>query len=203
LEVQLEPSELPYLLICSARIGNIKFREVPWTVNVQSEHPVQISPAEFNLLYLAEALIQYMKNNSDNGEVLKHSMFGLMYYAFYDTHRKILSEKGALEIAKHCVEKFGSDKDLVKETLSLIWNLGCDEDVRKLLNSCGWPDLIKQIREKFYKNEEVQEIADVTLRSLKLSKGMAMEPLIEKCIIADACTFSVTGKNHLFTSSLV
>jgi hypothetical protein len=74
--------------------------------------------------------------------------------------------------------------------------------------------IIAELKEKHYKNEEIQEIANVVrpftlssplsfrkviqiffkaLRNLKLAQGMAMEPLIEQCILKESCTFSVTG----------
>ena len=41
-------------------------------------------------------------------------------------------------------------------------------------------------------------MVDVTLRNLSLEKGIAMDPLIEKCILVNACTFCVTGsKSYL------
>jgi len=121
-----------------------------------------------------------------------------MYYAFYPENRKIIADKGGLVLIESFLQKYGHDKDLVKESLSLIWNVACDLDVRKTLNQMNLSKVIEQVREKHYKNEEVKEVADVTLRNLKKEKGMAMDPLIEMCIIKEACTFSVTGnKSYL------
>jgi len=120
-------------------------------------------------------------------------LLGLMYYAFYPENRKIIADKGGIQLVMTHLQKYGSDKDLVKETLSLIWNIACDLDVRKTLNKTNIAELIVKVKDKHYKNEEVNEVADVTLRSLKKEQGTCMDPLVEKCIIKDACTFSVTG----------
>jgi len=99
------------------------------------------------------------------------------------------------------MKKYINEKGLQKEAISLIWNLSCDLDVRALVNSLDAKTIVMLIREHHYKNVEIQELADITLRNLSLEKGNAMDPLIEKCIIANACTFSVTGEKTFLLQS--
>ena len=53
-----------------------------------------------------------------------------------------------------------------------------------------------------YVVQEVQELADVLTRSVRnTSEAIAMDPLIEKCVIAESCTLAVTGtKTYLLQS---
>ena len=62
--------------------------------------------------------------------------------------------------------------------------------------------LIEAARQEHYSNEEVQELADVLTRSVRnTSEAIAMDPLIEKCVIAESCTLAVTGtKTYLLQS---
>jgi len=43
LEVTLEPSEEPYLLVVSARMGSVKFETINWIASFSSEQPIQVS----------------------------------------------------------------------------------------------------------------------------------------------------------------
>jgi len=84
-------------------------------------------------------------NRHDNVDVLKHAVFGLMYYAFYPENRKIIADKGGIEMIMMYLQKYSTDKDLIKEALSLVWNLACDLVVRKMINKTKISELIIQV----------------------------------------------------------
>jgi len=125
--------------------------------------------------------------------MIEHMMYTLMDYAFYPECRKIIAMEGGIESVLGSIERFINDRIVVKQGLALLWNLSSDIDAREKLNNMKVEDIYNKIKDVYYNNQEVQEVVEVALRSLKLKQSVAMDPLIEKCLLQNACTFSVTG----------
>lgn len=62
IDITLEPSERPYFLVVSARIGNIKFTEVPWTLSVKSEKKVGlVQKVEPSMSLLIDSILYWIR----------------------------------------------------------------------------------------------------------------------------------------------
>jgi len=205
LEVELSPlpDGAPYLLVVSARIGNVKFEEVPYCITIQSEHPLKSADPlpVTNVPDLIKTMITWLRLHYDNQRVLESSIYGLCHLSHFKENRPIIAEVGGISLLCDIIKDYMTEWQMLKEVLSLVWDMSCDLGVRKLFNDADMPSLIQIVKEKHYSNVELQEVVEVTMRNLSLEKGIAMDPLIEKCILVNACTFCVTGsKSYLLQS---
>ena len=57
-----------------------------------------------------------------------------MHYAFYKENRKIIAENGGITFLHQLITQYIDDRSLVKESINLAWNLGCDLGERVGLN---------------------------------------------------------------------
>jgi hypothetical protein len=106
-----------------------------------------------------------------------------MFYAHNTNNRRLIAQGKAIPLLKEVLLQHCRDKHVVKEGVGLIWDLASDLTVQKEINEHNFKDLILLIKEKHYQNVEIQEICDIAIRQLSLEKGIAMDPLIEKCLI--------------------
>jgi hypothetical protein len=127
LEVTLEPSEDPYLLVVSGRISNVKFESIGWTCDIFSDAPISaIQRPEPIVKDLIMSILAYTSKSLANESVLEHVMFTLMHYGFYHSNRKIMSDLNAIPMLLHILKTWLKEKYIQKEGLSLLWNLSCD-----------------------------------------------------------------------------
>eukprot|EP01105_Mastigella_eilhardi_P004737 TRINITY_DN1635_c0_g1_i3.p1 TRINITY_DN1635_c0_g1~~TRINITY_DN1635_c0_g1_i3.p1 ORF type:complete len:510 (-),score=112.92 TRINITY_DN1635_c0_g1_i3:53-1582(-) len=204
LEVVLEPL-LPcqhYYLLVSAEIGNVKFESVDYSLVflVSGGFSYEVLPTD--VPRLVRTVNAHILANLEIERVVHSSLHTLMHLAFQKENRVIFEQVDGLSDLLLVLQRYEAKKDVVKTVVSLLWNLSCDPGVRHALNSLHAASTITSVRQRHDGNVEVAETCDIAIRNLQLPPPtIAMDPLIEKCILANACTFSVTG-DKVQTSTL-
>jgi len=203
-EVSLEAmlkENTTYYVVVLATISNVKFTSVPYTIRIYSECDLQCIEMrkQSKPCMLLKAILQDMSAHMKNHKRLTSEIYSLMHFLFmYDadgkSNRISAMELGALEMLMTAMNSFDSERSLQLIACSVLWNMACSQETRNHMMQSGVLELLEKVRQKFYGDEEFHEVIDAAKRNICMkSAAIAMDPLIEQCILQDACTFSVTG----------
>ncbi|KAH3756321.1 calpain-15 [Pelomyxa schiedti] len=195
MEVDLEvlPPGKHYIIIISACISNVKFQSVDYTLSITSKSTIKVTKLETDVKRLLRTVMGFIKNNIESEVLVGSSLTMLTHLAFFRENRILFHEVDCLSLILQMLNKYKAEKGFVKSAVSLLWSLSCDLGVREALNNLNASEVINRASTQHYANVEVRETCDVALRNLQLATAIAMDPLIEKCILSNACTFSATG----------
>ncbi len=208
LEATLKPGKVYFVAVMS-QIGSLLFSSVKFDLCVESRDPVvceAIEPQSELLLKAVVAELQYALLQTDDDRfvnevhTLQHICFKQSTGADKVSNRIAAGELGCGELLLAGMRKWPKERELQNMAASSLWNMSCAMPVRvHLRNATDALQVLASLRVTFAKDEEMLEVADVAARNIANAENIvAQDPFIEECILANKCTFSVSGsKNFL------
>lgn len=187
-----------YQLVCLSFIGNLKFTRVPYRLSVFARQQVQVHmEAVFDAPLLGQAILCELEARLGERKRFTSEVYTLIHFCFTSSragvsNRLLVGAKG-VELLMAAMRKYPTKQPLVQICCSCLWNLACSVELRPMMRESNVLELLKEAGNRFYNQPELAEVVDAAVRSITNAKAIAMDPVIEDCIIENACTFSVTG----------
>lgn len=201
LMADLEPGKR-YMAMVMSQIGNLKFTSVPFVFSIKGAGVVHVSQETPTSERITQAMVCDLRAHLINHDRFTSEIYALQHLCFMYSvdgavsNRTYVAKYGGVELVLEGMKRYPKERDLNNVSASLLWNLACSPDVRDhIRDKTDAVTVLQALKGRSFNDVEIDEVCDVATRNIH-NKGnvVAMDPLIESCIIKDACTFSVTGE---------
>ncbi len=192
-----------YCVAVMAQIGSLLFSSVRFDVRIESREAVACEPFEPCSELMMKAVVaelqfalQHTEEDRFASEVgtLQHLCFKRA--SLGQLHNSdVAAVMGCGELLVAAMRKWPKKRDLQNGCASTLWNMSSSPAARHyLFKSTDALHVLAAMKHAFPKDEEMLELADVATRNITNPDNIvAQDPLIEECILAGKCTFSVSG----------
>lgn len=197
--VTLQPDK-EYLAVVMSQIGNVQFSSVDYSFAVDAQSPkVSVEMLEPRSRRLCQAMVLDMASHMDSHERINSEFYALQHLCFYSDvdgtpNSSYLNQFGGIGLLLNAFSRYPKERDLNNVGLSLLWNVATDPKLRQGMREAGVVQVCTEIKQRYYNDVELGEVCDVLARTVQNATAVALDPLIEECILKDCCTFAVTGK---------
>jgi hypothetical protein len=202
LEATLKPGKT-YFVAVMAQIGSLLFSSVRFDLRIESRDVVSceaLEPTSELLMKAVVAELDYALRQTDDDRfasevgTLQHMCFrrGL---AGQTSNSDLAATLGCGELLVAAMRRWPKKRDLQNGAAATLWNMGSSQGARvHLRERTDALQVLAALKPAFPRDDEMAEVADIAARNLNSAEGVvAQDPLIEECILAGKCTFSVTG----------